>query len=72
MIQQGYMEKSSVVELAAELEKVCRKILLLVIRYNSSLEQEIFGVLYMEVKKMLDMEKELLSQCNFFAGSIVL
>lgn len=72
LIQQGYMEKSSVVELAAELEKVCRKILLLVIRYNSSLEQEIFGVLYMEVKKMLDMEKELLSQCNFFAGSIVL
>lgn len=72
LIQHGYMEKNSVVELAAELEKVCRKILLLVIRYNESMEKEIFGILYMEVKKMLDMETELLSQCNFLVVSIVL
>lgn len=65
LIQQGYVERNGIVELAAELKRFSRKILLLAIRYNSSMEQEIFGILCEEVKKMLVMEKKMLTQVNF-------
>ena len=65
LIQQGHMEKNNILELMAELRKQSRKVLLLVIRYNSSMEKEMFNILCEEVKKMLEWERELLSKMKF-------
>lgn len=65
LISHHYIEKNAVIERAEELKKISRKILLLVIRYNEVMESEIYSVLYKEVKKMLDCEKELFSCINF-------
>lgn len=65
LIQQGYIEDNNIVESATELKKLSRKILLMVIRYNLSMEKEIFGIIYEEVKKMLIVEKNLLSKIKF-------
>lgn len=37
----------------------------MVIRYNLSMEKEIFGIIYKEIKKMLIVEKNLLVKIKF-------
>ena len=37
----------------------------MVIRYNSSMEKELLDIIYKEVKRMSDIEKELLSKIDF-------
>lgn len=62
LIRQGKIKEDGVFELAKELEKGSRKVLLLGIRYNDSPDFEMFGVMMKEVEKLLDLEKRLLSK----------
>lgn len=65
LLAHGCIENDGVMELSTEGRKISRKVLLMTLRYNSSPEKELLTVLYKEVKKMLDVEKELLSKINF-------
>ena len=65
LLAHGYIENNGVMELAAEVRKSSRKVLLMVIRYNSSMEKELLDIIYKEVKRMSDIEKELLSKIDF-------
>lgn len=67
MIQKGVIEENEILQQAHELEKMSHKILLLGLRYNASMEIQVFDMLFQEVRHMLDTEKAFAMQlCRLF------